>query len=127
VALARLSVRLPYFLARMQRGEGWYRSHRVSGRGAFEIRYRKGPELGRASPGSLIEFLVERYQLYSRAAGPALWRGPVRHEPWTLFEAEASELREDLSLAAGLQPLGRPDSCQWTPGVSVAFEHFRLA
>jgi uncharacterized protein YqjF (DUF2071 family) len=127
VAAARLSVRLPYFLARMERGEGWYRSRRAGGRGNFEVRYAKGRELGRAPSGSLLEFLVERYQLYSRAAGPALWRGPVRHEPWILFEAQPSEVHEDLSAAAGLRALGRPDSCQWTPGVSVAFEHFRLA
>jgi uncharacterized protein YqjF (DUF2071 family) len=127
VAMARLAVRLPYFLARMERGEGSYQSRRVGGRGSFQLRYRKGRELGRAPPGSLLEFLVERYQLYSRAAGPALWRGPVRHEPWLLYDADPSELREDLSVAAGLRPLGRPDLCQWTPGVSVAFEHFRLA
>jgi uncharacterized protein len=128
VAAARLSVRLPYFPARMDRREGWYRSERVmGGRGRFEMRFSTGAEIGRAARGSLEEFLVERYQLYSRAAGPALWRGPVRHEPWTLFAAEVSELRETLSSAAGLQALGRPDSCQWTPGVSVAFEHFRLA
>ena len=73
------------------------------------------------------QFLVERYQLYSRALGPALWRGPVRHEPWRLFAARVSDLDEDLSAAAGLRPLGQPDFCHWSPGVQVAFEHFRLA
>ena len=62
VAAARLSVRLPYFLARMERGEGWYRSRRAGGRGNFEVRYAKGRELGRAPSGSLLEFLVERRQ-----------------------------------------------------------------
>jgi len=38
-----------------------------------------------------------------------------------------SDLHEDLSAAAGLRPLGRPDFCHWSPGVQVAFEHFRLA
>jgi uncharacterized protein len=127
VAMARVSVRLPYFLARMDRGDGWYRSRRAGMRGSFELRFARGKELGRAPPGSLAEFLVERYQLYSRAAGPLLWRLPVRHEPWLLFEADASELREDLAAAAGLQPLGRPHSCQWSPGVAVSFEHLRLA
>jgi uncharacterized protein YqjF (DUF2071 family) len=73
-------------------------------RGARE----EGAPLGRAAPGSLEEFLVERYQLFSVAA-------------------EALEVREDLSVAAGLTPLGRPDSCQWSPGVSVEFEHLRPA
>jgi uncharacterized protein YqjF (DUF2071 family) len=127
VALARLSVRLPYFPARMQRAEGWYRSERTVGRARFEARYSVGAATGTASRGSLEEFLVERYQLYSRAAGPALWRGPVVHEPWPLFAANVAELSEDLSHAAGMRPLARPHSCQWSPGVSVAFEHFRPA
>jgi len=125
VALARLSVRLPYFLARMERGDGWYRSRRVATGGQIELRFAKGRELARASAGSLEEFLVERYQLYTRVAGPVLLRGPVRHEPWPLSEAQVFEVREDISAAAGLQPLGRPDACHWSPGVSVAFEHFR--
>jgi uncharacterized protein YqjF (DUF2071 family) len=30
VAIARLTVRLPYHRARMERGDGWYRSERIS-------------------------------------------------------------------------------------------------
>ena len=82
VVTARLSVRLPYFPARMDRGEGWYRSERTLGRADFEIRFSAGAGLGVAPAGSLEEFLVERYQLYSVAAGPALWHGRIRHEPW---------------------------------------------
>src|SRR5439155_547236 len=81
-----------------------------------------GPARGRAAPSSLEAFLVERYRLYSRALGPVLWHGPVRHEPWSLADADVAELNEDLSAAAGMRPLGRPHSCQWSPGVSVAFE-----
>jgi uncharacterized protein YqjF (DUF2071 family) len=127
VAIARLEIGLPYFQARMDRAEGWYRSERVGGGGRFVARFATGAEMGRAAPGSLEEFLVERYRLYSRALGPALWCGPVRHPPWQLFQAEVTDFEETLSSAAGLQPLGRPRSCQWTPGVSVAFEHFRPA
>jgi len=127
VAMARITIRLPYFPARMERAGGWFQSKRRVGRARFEVRFSTGAELGHAAPGSLEQFLVERYQLYSRALGPALWRGPVRHEPWPLFAASVSDLHEDLSAAAGLPPLGRPDFCHWSPGVHVAFEHFRLA
>ena len=127
VAAARITVRLPYFPARMERTGGWFQSERTVGRARFEVRFSTGADLGRAEPGSLEQFLVERYQLYSRALGPALWRGPVRHEPWRLFAARVSDLDEDLSAAAGLRPLGQPDFCHWSPGVQVAFEHFRLA
>jgi uncharacterized protein YqjF (DUF2071 family) len=125
VAAARISARLPYFLARMDRAEGWYRSERAFVQARFEVRYTTGALLGRAAPGSAEEFLAERYLFYSQAAGPVLWRGPVRHPSWVLHQAQVSELQESLSVAAGLPPLGRPDLCQWTPGVAVEFEHFR--
>jgi len=127
VAIARLSVRLPYFPARMDRGEGWYRSERLLKRGRFEVRFSTGAERGCAAPGSLEEFLVERYRLYSRAAGPALWCGRVRHEPWPLFHATVTEVSEDLSIAAGVPALGRPHFGAWSPGVSVELEPFRPA
>jgi len=111
----------------MERAGGWFLSKRSVGRARFEVRFSTGAEMGRAAPGSLEEFLVERYQLYSRALGPALWRGPVRHEPWLLSAASVTDLHEDLSASAGLRPLGRPDLCHWSRGVQVAFEHFRLA
>jgi uncharacterized protein len=127
VAIARVSVRLPYFPARMERGEGWYRSERRLARGRFEVRFSTGPQRGRAAPGSLEEFLVERYCFYSRAAGPALWFGPVHHEPWPLCDATIGEVTEDLSVSAGVPALGRPHFGAWSPGVSVEFEHFRPA
>jgi uncharacterized protein YqjF (DUF2071 family) len=127
VAAARASVRLPYFPARMERGEGWYKSERTLGRADFEARFSVGVEQGTAAKGSLEEFLVERYQLFSTALGPVLWRVPVRHAPWKLFAVEIAQVRESLSAAAGVQPLGRPDFGQWSPGVAVEFEHPRPA
>ncbi|MCA1825891.1 MAG: YqjF family protein [Myxococcales bacterium] len=125
VAAARLSARLPYFPARMERGDGWYRSERTLAHGHFDARWTvSGAEL-RAAPGSLEEFLCERYALYSPALGRVLWRGPVRHEPWPLIPARVVEIHEDLSAAAGLAPLGEPALAHWSSGVSVAFEHFR--
>src|SRR5213082_302253 len=92
VAAARLSVRLPYYLSRIERGEGWYRSERRVSEASFDVRFSVGAEIGRASPGSTEEFLVERYRLYSRAAGPLLWCGPVRHEPWPLYAASLTSV-----------------------------------
>jgi uncharacterized protein YqjF (DUF2071 family) len=126
VLAARVSVRLPYFWASMRRSQGSYRSDRVLGPGHFQARWSVGESIGRAAPGSLEEFLVERYVLYSRAAGPLLWRGPVRHEPWPLHAVKVEEVAEDLSVTQGLPRLGEPALAQWSAGVSVDFEHFRL-
>jgi uncharacterized protein len=123
VAVARLSVRLPYFLARMERGDGWYRSKRVTGNATFEARWTVSGEEQPAAPGSLAEFLAERYTLYSQALGPVLWCGRVRHEPWPLQSARIVELSQTLSAAAGFEA-GPPVLAQWSRGVSVAFEPF---
>jgi len=124
VAAARLTVRLPYFPARMDRGPGWYRSERRTGQGNFQARWSEGAELGNAVEGSLEQFLVERYVLYSRAAGPLLFRQRVHHAPWPLRAARLESVREDLSTAAGLSPPGPPALCHFSPGVSVEFEPF---
>ena len=126
VLAARFSVRLPYRWASMDRSEGRYRSDRVLGPGHFHARWTVREALGTAAPGSLEEFLVERYALYSRAAGPLLFRGPVRHAPWPLHAVKIDHIMQDLSVAEGLPQLGEPALAHWSPGVSVDFEHFRL-
>lgn len=123
--LARLSVRLPYHWAAMHRSEGSYRSDRVLGPGHFRARWTVGEALGNAAPGSLEEFLIERYALYSRAAGPLLWRGTVRHAPWPLHSVDVHEVVQDLAAVQGLAQLREPALAHWSPGVSVDFEHFR--
>jgi uncharacterized protein YqjF (DUF2071 family) len=125
VAAARLTARLPYFPARMERGDGWYRSDRDFAHGHFEASWTVDGAEFRAAPGSIEEFLCERYALYSTALGPIVWRGPVRHEPWPLVPARINSVREDLSAAAGIPALGEPSLAHWSPGVHVAFEHFR--
>jgi uncharacterized protein len=126
VAAARLSVRLPYVRARMDRSDRWYSSKRVLGQGKFEAKWTAFGEPHRAAPGSLEEFLVERYRLYSRAAGPLLWTGRVEHEPWLLQAARVDELTETLSAAAGFAA-GPAALAHWTPGVAVDFHPFVLA
>jgi hypothetical protein len=124
VAAARLSVRLPYFRARMERGAGWYRSDRIASAAGLEARWEvEAGEERVAAPGSIEEFLVERYALYSKAFGPVLWRGRVRHEKWPLQPVRVTELQETLSRAAGFSA-GPPVLAQWTRGVAVAFEPF---
>lgn len=125
VAAARLSVRLPYMLARMERAGNWYKSERVLGSGKFEAKWSSVGEPHLAAKGSLEEFLVERYRLYSSALGSLLWTGRVEHEPWLLQAARIEELDETLSAAAGFAA-GAPVLAHWTPGVAVDFHPFVL-
>jgi uncharacterized protein len=97
VEAARRTYKLPYFQARIEatpRGE-WieYESARVgNGQGphVFSARYRpSGGEL-HAAPGSLEEFLTERYCLYTVDERGRLHRAEIHRPPWPLQPAEAT-------------------------------------
>jgi uncharacterized protein YqjF (DUF2071 family) len=118
VALARAWFGLPYYHARMcvevdDRGAPGpsltYVSERVRGahRTALsEVRARVVGPVEPAEPGSLEEFLVERYLLYSTPRGH-LRRGQVHHAPYPLRRAELNTLDETLLAASGIE---RPDA-----------------
>ncbi len=111
VAAARLAYGLPYRLARMARGSEdgaeAYRTVRRQGPGApgLEVRYRVGSPRGPAEPGSLDEFLIERYALHVVRRG-AVRTVRVRHRPYPLRDVEVDSVSEDLLAAGGVE---RPD------------------
>jgi uncharacterized protein YqjF (DUF2071 family) len=106
---ARRRFGLPCFHARLSLDEtGDWRDvecARIGERGrVFSGRYRPvGKELASA-PGSLEEFLVERYCLYATDRKGRLLRGEIHHEPWLLRNAEA-----EIELAT-IAPLELPGS-----------------
>ena len=103
---ARLSYRLPYFHARMRverRGDRHsFHSRRPDNPGAsLEVEWQLGPARAAAQPGSLDDFLIERYVLYSGGAGRLL-RARIHHRPWPLREASVLGLSSPLLTADGL-------------------------
>jgi uncharacterized protein YqjF (DUF2071 family) len=128
VALARASIRLPYFFAditRERHGDLFrFRCRRrpPGARGGFlEASWQARGEPRSATPGTLEHFLVERYFLYSRALGDKLWRGQVIHPPWPLRSVESLDLRQTLDRADHLPPLGPPALAHHSDGVDVEF------
>ena len=123
VIAARLWFKLPYFWARMHTGaRGRYYSRRLwpAPRPAnCRLKYLLDSEEPRlAEVGSLEEFLVERYLLYSRRANQLLV-GQVAHDPYKIRRAQVLELREDLIASAGVQVLGPPPLAHYSEGVDV--------
>ena len=109
---ARIGFALPYYNARMRfRSRGRlvdYALRRLSGRrGELAVRYEVGEPLGRAVPGTLEHFLVERYLLHVRRWN-GLWATQVHHRPYPLYRARVLELREGLLGADGLPPSAGP-------------------
>jgi uncharacterized protein len=98
VEAARRTYKLPYFPARIstKRRAGWieFDSARIGdgdrGPHVFSARYRPVGEEYHAAPGSLEEFLAERYCLYAVDERGRLHRAEIHHPPWPLRPAEAT-------------------------------------
>ena len=124
---ARVAYALPYYHARMSiehEGE-WirYRCERDE-RARFDGRYRPVGDVFLAQPGSLDEFLVERYALYAARTSTRVERTDVQHPPWRLRRAEASIAHNTMAAAASITlperaPLlhysERQDVVAWAP------------
>jgi uncharacterized protein YqjF (DUF2071 family) len=84
-----------------------------------ELRYRtEGGRRTRARAGSLDEFLIERYVLYSDSGGQ-LRKARVAHRPYPLEPAALEGLDETLSRAAGLPGPASLCLVHYSPCVSV--------
>lgn len=107
---ARVMYRLPYFHARMhleRRGDVVrFNSQRTDDPSAsFDLEWQPGPVRPDTAPGSLEEFLIGRYVLYSGVASRLL-RARIHHRPWPLREARILRLSSTLLAAHGLpQPI----------------------
>jgi uncharacterized protein YqjF (DUF2071 family) len=103
---ARLAYRLPYFHAAMQverRGAiVRFRSERRDRPPAsLDVQWRLGPACPSPQPGTLEDFLIERYVLYAGSAGRLL-RARIHHRPWPLRDASVLQLSSTLLEANGL-------------------------
>ncbi len=142
VRVARWRWHLPYFLAQMsldRKSEAVeYRSRRQwpecdgpeSSRPGCAIRAKIGPLLGheavarplpagRALPGTLEHFLIERYILYASSARGELLAGRVHHSPYPIREAQLEDLDETLLSAIGIHPPSSACHTAFSEGVDV--------
>lgn len=116
VRLARAAFKLPYFDAQMSTslvgGEVRYSSRRTHpGAPPAEFVARYAPTGGpfESGPGSLENFLTERYCLYSAGKKGDVYRGDIHHQLWPLRPAEVEvrslAMTQQIGLAA---PLSEP-------------------
>ena len=105
VAGAKALYGLPYHKAEMscEREGDWvsYRSQRPGEAAAFQARYRPTGMPVQAKPGSLEEFLVERYRLFDGRDG-RITRVEIDHAPWQLRRAEVEIALNTMALASGI-------------------------
>jgi hypothetical protein len=106
VAVARRFFHLRYMHATMQYVErdGWVnyaseRTHSGEHPARFEARYRPVRQVG---GDARVQWLTERYCLYTTDAAGRIYRGDIHHERWPLWEAEAEITENGMARAAGL-------------------------
>jgi uncharacterized protein YqjF (DUF2071 family) len=114
VRAARSLYKLPYFDARMSArprdDEIEYESSRThTGAQPAELVAAYGPrgEPGPSEPGSLANFLTERYCLYATDDDDVLFRAEIHHRPWPLQAAQASVERNAMP-PAGIELAPEP-------------------
>jgi uncharacterized protein YqjF (DUF2071 family) len=124
---ARLLHALPYYYADIDCSVGADGSVRFESRrrhpGARPVRfratYRPTGDAFRPEPGSLAEFLTERYRFYTEAASGGIRYADIRHERWSLREATAAIEQNILLRADGFaNPEGDP-ICYYSPGLDI--------
>jgi uncharacterized protein len=85
---------------------------------ASVIEVAPGPLLHPGDLGELDHFLTARYRLYSRSRR-GIATVAAQHDPWQLYRARATMLRDDLVRAAGLPPPESEPLVHFSPGVEV--------
>jgi uncharacterized protein len=123
---ARAAFHLPYMDADMcleRRGkELAYRSrrtHRGEPSANFEARYAPSAESFTARPGSLEHWLTERYCLYSADRAGRVYRGEIRHVPWSLQPASVDLLENTMAHPLGLDLKPEPDLVHFAARLEV--------
>jgi uncharacterized protein YqjF (DUF2071 family) len=125
VRAARSLYNLPYFEAEMETvergGEIAYRSRRTHHGAAtaeFSARYAPIAPVQRARPGTLEDFLTERYCLF--AHGPrGLSCTDIHHVPWPLQRAQAVIATNTMAQAGGVRIEGTPHELHFARRLDV--------
>ena len=131
VRIARATFKLPYFDAKMScRTSGdtvryeSIRTHRSAPEAGFVGSYRPTGETFDSHPGTLENFLTERYCLYAADVKGRVRRGDIHHSMWPLQRAEVEVeklvMMEQIGLKQpGTEPLlhyaRRLDVVAWPP------------
>jgi uncharacterized protein len=105
VKTARALYHLPYFRANMKAeadgDEIVYRSVRHNASAEFRGRYGPVAPVQASRPGSLEQWLTERYCLYTVHDG-SLYRGEIHHAPWPLQDAAAEIFTNSMATATSI-------------------------
>ena len=94
-----------------------------TGAGILRIHCSMASEVREASPGSIDEWLLERYRLFVARRSGAILAAEVEHPPWTAARVEATQWEDSLCEALGFASDCAP-CLHFSPGVAAWFKAF---
>ncbi|QPV62700.1 DUF2071 domain-containing protein [Halosimplex litoreum] len=123
---ARVFHHLPYYFASISmtddgsrvafESERWHPGARPCD---FDARYGPAGDQFRFEPGSLDEFLTERYRYYTETPGGELRYAQIRHRPWPLYEADVDIDDNEVFETNGFAMPESDPVFRYSPGVDV--------
>ena len=129
VRMARRFFHLPYFDAKMKfdtAEDGWIsyqsrRTHADAPVARLDLRYRPvpGSQPRMGPPGTLENFLTERYCLYVLNRQGEVLCGEIQHPPWPLQTAEADIRDLDMTRLLGIDLVDPPTHLHFARRIDV--------
>jgi hypothetical protein len=95
------------------------RTHRREPNANFQARYAPTSDPFTTTPGTLEHWLTERYCLYSADRAGRVYRGEIRHAPWSLQSARADLLENSMAAPLGLKLSEPPDLVHFAARLEV--------
>jgi uncharacterized protein YqjF (DUF2071 family) len=124
VELGRRAVHLPYYRASIRSaftsGNVSYqleRTHRDAPAAHLDARLSFGGEPRVAAPGTLEQWLIERYSFFTATPHGRTLRGDVRHHPWPIRDASVRAYESSLLEADGIAQPASPPLAHASSGV----------
>jgi len=75
------------------------RTHQGAPPAEFKALFRPITPIAFAQPGSLEQWLTERYCLYTVVPGKGVYRGDIHHAPWPLQLAELEIKKDTMAIS----------------------------
>ena len=123
---ARTAFHLPYMDAQMSESRDGLtihhasrRTHAGQPRADFQATYQPVGETFTSRPGSVEQWLTERYCLYSADARGNVYRGEINHAPWPLQPATCEIAVNTMAAPLGLSLPAQPDLAHFAARLEV--------
>jgi len=126
IAAARLLTPLPYEHARMSYAAGRAECCPFRAAGSrLVVQFQRPTSFAAAGPGSLDDWLLERYRLFLGGPDSAVLAADVEHPPWQAAPLASTVVENSIAIDCGVAANAQPAIAHYSPGVAARFGAIR--